>query len=119
MSQGTFSSGSFRNSWTFHSRGLATKPSTRSDHSSAPMLGVGPAVRTGKPDSAYWPGGRRSARSAGVRRRPAKPRETKSATMQERTPAETERVGFEPTRQREPPTRFPVVHLKPLGHLSG
>ncbi len=31
----------------------------------------------------------------------------------------TERVGFEPTRQFDPPTRFPVVHLKPLGHLSG
>ena len=30
----------------------------------------------------------------------------------------TERVGFEPTRQFDPPTRFPVVHLKPLGHLS-
>ena len=29
-----------------------------------------------------------------------------------------ERVGFEPTRQFDPPTRFPVVHLKPLGHLS-
>ena len=31
---------------------------------------------------------------------------------------QTERVGFEPTRQFDPPTRFPVVHLKPLGHLS-
>jgi ketosteroid isomerase-like protein len=29
-----------------------------------------------------------------------------------------ERVGFEPTRQLSPPTRFPVAHLKPLGHLS-
>jgi hypothetical protein len=29
-----------------------------------------------------------------------------------------ERVGFEPTRRNNPPTRFPVVHLKPLGHLS-
>ena len=29
-----------------------------------------------------------------------------------------ERVGFEPTRQVSPPTRFPVAHLKPLGHLS-
>src|SRR5690606_8655845 len=29
-----------------------------------------------------------------------------------------ERVGFEPTRQLSPPTRFPVVHLKPLGDLS-
>jgi hypothetical protein len=29
-----------------------------------------------------------------------------------------ERVGFEPTRRFDPPTRFPVAHLKPLGHLS-
>ncbi len=29
-----------------------------------------------------------------------------------------ERVGFEPTRERKPPTRFPGVHLRPLGHLS-
>jgi YtoQ family protein len=29
-----------------------------------------------------------------------------------------ERVGFEPTRRYDPPTRFPVAHLKPLGHLS-
>src|SRR5437870_5093871 len=33
--------------------------------------------------------------------------------------AGTERVGFEPTRRNDPPTRFPVAHLKPLGHLSG
>ncbi len=33
-------------------------------------------------------------------------------------PFGTERVGFEPTRQFDPPTRFPVVHLQPLGHLS-
>jgi hypothetical protein len=33
-------------------------------------------------------------------------------------PSETEREGFEPSRQFDPPTRFPVVHLQPLGHLS-
>ena len=27
-------------------------------------------------------------------------------------------MGFEPTRRLSPPTRFPVAHLKPLGHLS-
>src|SRR5438046_8340877 len=32
---------------------------------------------------------------------------------------DTERVGFERTRRFDPPTRFPVAHLKPLGHLSG
>ncbi len=30
-----------------------------------------------------------------------------------------ERVGFEPTRRFNPPTRFPSELLKPLGHLSG
>src|SRR5213079_1367439 len=34
-------------------------------------------------------------------------------------PRLAERVGFEPTRRYDPPTRFPVAHLKPLGHLSG
>ncbi len=27
-------------------------------------------------------------------------------------------MGFEPTRECYPPTRFPGVHLRPLGHLS-
>ncbi len=27
-------------------------------------------------------------------------------------------MGFEPTREFYPPTRFPGVHLRPLGHLS-
>src|SRR5579871_3117509 len=39
------------------------------------MRGVGPAERTGKPRSRYWPGGRRFA-SSSERRRPKKPRVT-------------------------------------------
>ena len=30
-----------------------------------------------------------------------------------------EREGFEPSVRHSPYTRFPGVHLKPLGHLSG
>ena len=36
-----------------------------------------------------------------------------------RGPVTAERVGFEPTRRFNPPTRFPSELLKPLGHLSG
>src|SRR4051812_716908 len=51
-------------------------PSIRKLHSSVGTSGVGPAVSTGQPDSAYWPGGSRSASSSGARRRRLKPRET-------------------------------------------
>src|SRR5258707_587665 len=44
-------------------------------HWSWVMRGVGPAERTGKPFSRYWPGGRRFA-SSSDRRRPKKPRVT-------------------------------------------
>jgi pimeloyl-ACP methyl ester carboxylesterase len=47
----------------------------------------------------------------------SRPRPRSSSSGSRRT--EAERVGFEPTRQLSPPTRFPVAHLKPLGHLSG
>src|SRR4051794_5996735 len=80
MSQGTSSKGSSANSSQDQSVGSATMPSMRRRHSSVDTSGVGPAVRTGKPDSAYWPGGSRSASSAGVRRRPLNPRETKPFT---------------------------------------
>ena len=42
---------------------------------------------------------------------------TCGAPLRESAPG-ADRVGFEPTRQLAPPTRFPVAHLKPLGHLS-
>src|SRR3954454_10927114 len=80
MSQGTSSKGSSANSSQDHSVGSATMPSMRRRHSPVGTSGVGPAVSTGKPDSAYWPGGSRSATSSGVRRRPLNPRETKPFT---------------------------------------
>ena len=52
-------------------------PSTRKVQSAVSTFGVGPAVRTGNPDSTYWPGGSRSASSSGTRRWPPKPREMK------------------------------------------
>jgi hypothetical protein len=54
--------------------------SPQSFQSLVSMWGVGPAVSTGKPDSAYWPGGSRAARSSETRRRPLKPREMNPAT---------------------------------------
>src|SRR3954447_13357557 len=80
MSQGTSSKGSSANSSQDHSVGSATMPSMRRRHSPVGTSGVGPAVSTGKPDSAYWPGGSRSVSSSGVRRRPLNPRETKPFT---------------------------------------
>src|SRR3954453_14632192 len=77
MSQGTVSCGSSPNCAAVHSRGSPTIPSIRKLHPSGSTRGVGPAVRTGKPCSMYWPGGRRSASSGGTCRRPVKPREKK------------------------------------------
>src|SRR5215218_348608 len=71
-------------------------PSIRSRHSSVETSGVGPAVSTGKPGSLYWPGGSRSAKSSGVRRRPLNPRETNPFTS---VSSRTSRYG------REPPLR--------------
>ena len=78
MSHGTVSNGSRPNSSHLHSRSLETMPSIRRLHASVSTRGVGPAVSTGNPGSAYWPGGRRCASSWRVRRRPVKPRETKA-----------------------------------------
>src|SRR4029453_10844164 len=66
--------------WTssqVHSRGLATSPSIFRRQSARSTRGVGPAVSTGNPDSAYWPGGSRLACPAwsGGRRR-LNPRDT-------------------------------------------
>ena len=64
--------------WTssqVHSCGVATSPSIFSRQSARSIRGVGPAVRTGNPRSAYWPGGSLVACSAG-RRRPLNPRDT-------------------------------------------
>src|SRR3954470_6834486 len=55
-------------------------PSIVNVQRSVSMDCVGPAVRIGKPGSAYWPGGSRSSSPSGARRRPRNPRETKSPT---------------------------------------
>src|SRR6202000_2932905 len=74
MSHGTSSAGRRANSSQLHSSSLPTIPSIRKLHSLGSMRGVGPAVRTGKPGSRYWPGGSRSAPAPW--RGPTKPRET-------------------------------------------
>ena len=88
MSQGTLSRGSSWNSSQLHSRSAPTIPSIRSDHSVVSTVGVGPAVRTGKPRSKYCPGGSLSASSSGARRRPLKPREMKLATARAAYPVD-------------------------------
>src|SRR4051812_8593289 len=57
----------------------------------------------------------------GVRRRRPKSRRVAPNWASRRVieSMRTEREGFEPSRQVDPPTRFPVALLKPLGHLSG
>ena len=78
MSQGTSSNAAAaRSSSQLQLLGAPTMPSISKRQSSVLTLGVGPAVRTGKPDSMYWPGGTRSRSSSGMRRRPPKPREMK------------------------------------------
>src|SRR3954451_11852779 len=77
MSQGTRSNGSASTSSRLQVVGRWTMPSIVSVQSAASMRGVGPAVKTGKSRSRYWPGGIRAASSSGVRRRPVKPREIK------------------------------------------
>src|ERR1700687_4681014 len=72
--------GSLRNASQPHVTGDFTRPSIVNDHRSSGVCGVGPAERTGKSVTRYWPGGRRSSTSAG-RRRPRNPREIKPAML--------------------------------------
>src|ERR671917_2148845 len=76
MSRVISSEGSARNSSHVHLFGSSTSPPTEKSHSSSGVRGVGPAERTGKPSTRYWPGGRRSSPSV-CPRRPRKPREKK------------------------------------------
>src|SRR5688500_17545371 len=62
------------NSSHVHLLGSSTSPTTEKSHSSRGVRGVGPAERTGKPSTRYWPGGTRSSPSARLRL-PRKPRE--------------------------------------------
>src|ERR671932_2477287 len=66
--------GSVRNSSHVHRLGSSTSPTIEKSHWSRRVRGVGPAERTGKPSTRYWPGGSCVPCSVG-RRRPLKPRE--------------------------------------------
>src|SRR5215204_3932233 len=68
------SEGKARNSSHDHVFVPSTSPSIVKSHSSRGVRGVGPAERTGKPSTRYWPGGTRTSPSARLRR-PRKPRE--------------------------------------------
>src|SRR5215218_396590 len=68
------SEGNARNSSHDHALGSSTSPSIVRLHSARGVRGVGPADRTGKPSTRYWPGGIRTSPS-GCLRRPRKPRE--------------------------------------------
>src|SRR5919202_6036611 len=68
------SDGSCLNSSHVHLLGSSTSPTTAKSHSSRGVRGVGPAERTGKSSTRYWPGGSCSTRSVRLRR-PRKPRE--------------------------------------------
>src|SRR5919199_2121184 len=72
------SEGSRLNSSHVHLLGSSTSPTMEKSHSSRGVRGVGPAERTGKPSSRYWPGG--SFVSCPLRRRP-KPREINPSRM--------------------------------------
>src|SRR5919112_3585470 len=78
MSRVTSSDGSALNSSHVHLFGSSTSPTTEKSHSSSGVRGVGPAERTGKPSTRYWPGGKWSSVCL---RRPRKPREKKLTTQ--------------------------------------
>src|ERR687896_164004 len=63
------------NSAPVHRFSLSTAPPIVKSHSSNDVCGVGPAERTGKPSTRYWPGGRGVDVSGSARLR-LKPRET-------------------------------------------
>src|SRR5919112_4226067 len=58
--------------------GSSTSPTIEKSHSSSGVCGVGPAERTGKPSTRYWPGGNLSSCLLG---RPKKPREKNPSLM--------------------------------------
>src|SRR5688500_13796829 len=68
------SEGHDKNSSHAHVLGPSTSPSIVKSHSSRGVRGVGPAERTGKPSTRYWPGGILTSPSARLRL-PRKPRE--------------------------------------------
>src|SRR5919199_1705363 len=72
------SEGSWLNSSHVHLLGSSTSPTMEKSHSSSGVCGVGPAERTGKPSSRYWPGG---SFVSCLLRRPKKPREKNPSLM--------------------------------------
>src|SRR5919107_4996961 len=74
MSTVNVSCGSARSSSHVQETASSTAPSIVNDHSSSDVRGVGPAERTGKSLTVYWPGGTREG-STSRRRRPPNPRE--------------------------------------------
>src|SRR3712207_1274877 len=79
MSLVASSEGSSLNSSQVHLLGSSISPTTEKSHSSKGVRGVGPAERTGKPVSRYWPGG--SLSSSWLLRRPKNPREKNPSPM--------------------------------------
>src|SRR5215203_4116078 len=78
MSRVISSEGSARNSSQDHLFGSSSSPTTEKSHSSRGVRGVGPAERTGKPSSRYWPGG---SAVSWLLRRPLKPLEKYPSTI--------------------------------------
>src|SRR3954468_18359282 len=75
MSTVNVSCGSALSSSQVHDFEASTAPWTESDHVSSDVRGVGPAERTGKSSTTYWPGGTRAGSTSGRRGRPWNPRE--------------------------------------------
>src|SRR5260370_28984943 len=82
---------SLRNSFQVQFLSLSTSPVIENVQSVSGVRGVGPAERTGKSLTRYWPGGRRSA-SSWSRGRPWKAREMKVMTL---LLQESEQVGVD------------------------
>src|SRR5438874_1932524 len=76
MSFVTVSDGRASNSFHVQRFGSSISPSMEKVHWSRLARGVGPADRTGKSFTRYWPGGKRELEAVS-RRRPLKPREMK------------------------------------------
>src|SRR3954453_4203054 len=70
--------GSARNSSNVQRLGSSTWPTIEKSHSSRGVRGVGPAERTGKPSTRYWPGG---SFVSLLLWRPLKPREKNPSPM--------------------------------------
>src|SRR5919206_4115688 len=72
------SEGSLMNSSHVQRLGSSTSPTIEKSHSSSGVWGVGPAERTGKPSTRYWPGG---SAASWLLRRPPNPRDTNPSLM--------------------------------------